>query len=102
MGGNPDRFAGKILTSYEAKEKSIGFSDTLTLNSRTTFPVRSVGISSRLNAPSALFFSEQRKKGIDSLSEVPGARQISFSSLSDRMSSRQSSANNPVARVCQV
>ena len=50
-GGNPDRFVGKIPTSYKAKQKSIGFSDTLALNSHTTFPVRSVGISSRLNAP---------------------------------------------------
>ena len=52
-GGIPDRFAGKNPTYYEAKQKSIGFSDTLALKSHTTFPVKSVGISSRLNGPLA-------------------------------------------------
>ena len=48
-GGNPDRFAGKIPTTYEAKQKSIGFADTLALNSHMTFPGKSVGISSHVN-----------------------------------------------------
>ena len=49
--GNPDRFAGKNPTSYEPKQKSIGFSDTLALKSHTTFPVKSVGISCRVTGP---------------------------------------------------
>ena len=50
-GGFPDRFAGKIPTYYEAKQKSIGFSDTLTLKSHTSFPGKSVGISCRVTGP---------------------------------------------------
>ena len=44
MVGNPDRYAGK--KPYTAKQKGIGLSDTLALNSHTTFPVKSVGIIS--------------------------------------------------------
>ena len=36
MGGNPDSFAVKIRTSYEAKQKSIGIFKTLALKSHMT------------------------------------------------------------------
>ena len=40
----------------EAKQESIGFSYTLALNSRTTFPVKSVGISCRVTGPLKPYF----------------------------------------------
>ena len=41
----------KPYTYYEAKQKSIGFSDTLALKSHATFPVKSVGISCHVTGP---------------------------------------------------